>query len=376
MAWRFATTSRQGIGFGPEHTVPVRDDDDDDDWGPEPRWDDGSNRYGEGWTDPRRMAQGRRPAPGLAAGASHSGASTKRAARPEEPVGEGWPEWEDEEEDDLIEEPRHKAMRSDESASMPGSGLYSFTGSSPDAAAVTGGLGMGAVIWPTFDEEADEGQDDLNPGSASPAPSPGMSPDVQNGDDSRGVPEGPSFEAEVERILAYVGTNNHRGILGLQPEEAGDEQAIQSKYRRIMRLIHPDKRRPEEVAKVGGKERCDEAVTLVQKALADAKKAAKEDPRLRAQHNNSVRLQEIQRQQARQARQQQQMRQSPSPAASASAFSFSPSPSPASSQEDFGDLLTALGQATATTSAPPRMASGGSTTSQITALLANLRRQQ
>merc|ERR1712187_921672 len=79
-----------------------------------------------------------------------------------------------------------------------------------------------------------------------------------------------------------------------------------SKYRRLMRLLHPDKRRDEEVSRAGGKERCDAAVHLVQSALQAAKQVAEDDPRLRLQHSMSTRLQEIQKEQARQARHRQQ----------------------------------------------------------------------
>merc|ERR1712187_640766 len=109
--------------------------------------------------------------------------------------------------------------------------------------------------------------------------------------------------------------NSHRAILCLSAEEWGDVQAIQSKYRRLMFKLHPDKRRDEDVLRAGGKERCDEAVSVVQGALQATKKAAEDDPRVRMQHSMSTRLQEIQKEQARQARQRQHTQQDREPSA-------------------------------------------------------------
>lgn len=69
-------------------------------------------------------------------------------------------------------------------------------------------------------------------------------------------------------------STDFRQILRLSPfVEHGDlAQAAQSKYRHLMRLLHPDKRRSDDEARAGGRSVCDEAMQRVQLALAAAKK--------------------------------------------------------------------------------------------------------
>lgn len=117
------------------------------------------------------------------------------------------------------------------------------------------------------------------------------------------------FEGEVRRIVACR-DGDHVGILGLHTAELTDMQVVQSKYRRLMRLLHPDKRRKEEEARAGGKERCDEAVRRVQKAVEGIKQGgvALSMPQEEPEHIQRMRrMQEIQRTQARQAHQRQEV---------------------------------------------------------------------
>lgn len=188
-------------------------------------------------------------------------------------------------------EPEHVALEP-ESAASRGRGLGQRYGA-------FGAADPEAFVWPTFrDLEADE--EFLDGGAASPEPSPPSgSPAADDASGACGASGARAFAAEVRRVLACAPAN-HRGILGLVAEECGDAQAIQSRYRHLMRLLHPDKRRADEEEEAGGKARCNEAVGLVQKALAAAKKAAQDDPRLLAQSRHA-RMQEEQRLQARQA---------------------------------------------------------------------------
>lgn len=190
-----------------------------------------------------------------------------------------------------------------------------------------------------------------------------------------------SFVAEVWRITSARGTE-YRSILGLQSSERNDLQAVQSKYRRLMRLLHPDKRRDDEVERAGGLERCDEAVRLVQQAAASAKKELQPVVQEQVQSSNAQsapssasrpvpftrgataevyshlkRVQEVQRQQARQAMQRNQS-----------------GPDVDSLLEDISQALgdKPSERAVRAAEAPP----SNSTTAQLMGLLAGLRQQQ
>jgi hypothetical protein len=73
----------------------------------------------------------------------------------------------------------------------------------------------------------------------------------------------------VRRVVRGSGAD-FREVLGLEPGTT-DMKTIQSRYRQLMRMLHPDKRTAEEEAMVGGKNVCDEAVAMVQKAMQAAK---------------------------------------------------------------------------------------------------------
>lgn len=106
---------------------------------------------------------------------------------------------------------------------------------------------------------------------------------------------------EVSRIRS-TSSADFRRVLDLQREEYGDPQAIQSRYRQLMRLLHPDKRGAEAEERAGGREACDEAISKLQDALESAKQAATAgpDPQQEA-HDSMRRLQELQRQRAQEA---------------------------------------------------------------------------
>lgn len=124
-------------------------------------------------------------------------------------------------------------------------------------------------------------------------------------------PEEEALVAEVNRIRGAGGCDFRR-IMGVNSGEAWDMTAIQSRYRHIMRLLHPDKRSKGGEARAGGPEACDEAIGLVQVALESAKReigiSADLDPTANLQQGMR-RMQEVQRARARQAAQLQQQRQ-------------------------------------------------------------------
>merc|ERR1712232_283035 len=113
-----------------------------------------------------------------------------------------------------------------------------------------------------------------------------------------------TFAAEVWRITGIGAGGDYTRIFDLEASECADLQVIQSKYRRLMRLLHPDKRRQDEESRAGGKDRCDLAVRLVQEAMNKAKKQAQPDPQ-QEMKDGMKRMQEMQRQQARMAMQRQ-----------------------------------------------------------------------
>jgi len=192
-----------------------------------------------------------------------------------------------------------------------------------------------------------------------------------------------AFASEVLRIT-NAGDMDYRGVLGLQSHEGLDLQSVLSKYRRLMRLLHPDKRREDEVARAGGRERCDEALRLVQQAAASAKKELQ--PAMPQQrpvptsesrpagplfsqhvsqpmssgaeevHSNLRRVQEVQRQQARQAMQRHQS-----------------GPNVESLLEDISQVLGP--ESAAARRRPAEAPPSNSTTAQLMGLLANLRQQ-
>lgn len=111
-----------------------------------------------------------------------------------------------------------------------------------------------------------------------------------------------AFTAEVTRILD-VGKGDFQRLFELTPGEMWDMKAIETRYRNIMRKLHPDKRREVDMAAVGGEMVCDEAVDIVQHGLEQAKvelpmRQVQEEAQERAK-----RMQEIALQQAKQARQ-------------------------------------------------------------------------
>lgn len=121
----------------------------------------------------------------------------------------------------------------------------------------------------------------------------------------RGVlkPEDERFVAEVQRVRCVGVGGDYRRLFNLQPDESFDLPAVQTRYRQMMRLLHPDKRSAESEAQAGGREVCDEAIRLAQSALETAKQELggyEADPTRRAQEGMR-RLQEVQRQLARQA---------------------------------------------------------------------------
>lgn len=147
-------------------------------------------------------------------------------------------------------------------------------------------------------------------GAASPLASGDASPTAGRAGGG-GAAEG--LVAEVLRIVRCPSHADYREVLGLLPDDAGDLQAAQSRYRQLMRLLHPDKRREEDETRAGGRDVCDEAIRRVQRALESARGSSTssatnaqqsaasrtEDPAV--QHMR--RMQEVQREQARQAMQ-------------------------------------------------------------------------
>lgn len=69
--------------------------------------------------------------------------------------------------------------------------------------------------------------------------------------------------AEVRRIL-QLQPKDHMGVLNLSEQSLS---AANSRYRQLMRLLHPDKRTADAVHRAGGKERCDQAMARVQEAV-------------------------------------------------------------------------------------------------------------
>lgn len=174
------------------------------------------------------------------------------------------------------------------------------------------------------------------------------------------VPPGPeeTFAAEVWRITG-MGNADYRCVLGLEPSEWGDLQAVQSRYRRLMRLLHPDKRREDEQTRAGGKERCDLAVRLVQEAMGKARDQAKPDPQKDVKESMR-RNQELQRRQSRTAMQRQAPKANEAVDLDAESL-----------LSEISDALGEGGPVRGATTPPP-----SDTTSELLGLLASMRQTQ
>lgn len=132
----------------------------------------------------------------------------------------------------------------------------------------------------------------------------------------RQEPEEELLVAEVQRIRAAGISDDYRRVLDLHPGECWELSTIQSRYRSLMRLLHPDKRAAAAEARAGGRECCDEAIAILQRAVEQAKQELGKDmdPQMRAQQDMR-RMQEIQRTRARQAMQRHHQSQPTSLAA-------------------------------------------------------------
>lgn len=165
-----------------------------------------------------------------------------------------------------------------------------------------------------------------------------------------------TFASEVWRITG-VGIPDYKRVFGLEQSEFDDLQLIQSKYRHLMRLLHPDKRRKDEEARAGGKERCDLAVRLVQEALSKAKKQVQPTTDSKQDLQEEMRrMQEMQRRRARMAMQ----RQVPS--------------NDATAPSDVESLLSDISQALGSSGTAPAESTTSSTTAELIGLLANMKR--
>ncbi|CAJ1354135.1 unnamed protein product [Effrenium voratum] len=121
------------------------------------------------------------------------------------------------------------------------------------------------------------------------------------------MPEEQTLASEVSRIRAAA-VDDYREILGLSPEGDLELPAAQSRYRQIMRLLHPDKRGAATAAV--GEAACDEALERVQQALQGLKKELEMGPDpSNVARQGMRRMQELQRLRTQQARQQQQQQQ-------------------------------------------------------------------
>jgi hypothetical protein len=221
--------------------------------------------------------------------------------------------------------------------------------------------------------------DGLVPGTAPPAPDE-------------------AFASEVWRITG-IDSNDYRRVLDLESHEFLDMNVISSKYRRLMRLLHPDKRRAEEQSRAGGKQRCDLAMKRVQEALNSAKKriqpkahtsTAGEDDAVIGKNGTSQpspyrpngtqkheqpdphrdlqdgmrRMQEIQRRQAQMAMQRTQHQHS----------TMEEGPDLGSLLSDISQALDSSVHASCASSAPPPRTSD--TTAELMDLLASLRQSK
>ncbi|CAL1136995.1 unnamed protein product [Cladocopium goreaui] len=122
------------------------------------------------------------------------------------------------------------------------------------------------------------------------------------------MPEpGMSLSSEVARIRAAA-VDDYREILGLSQEGDLEVSQVQSRYRQIMRLLHPDKR--DASMSAAALTACDEAMERVQQALQGLKKEIEVGPDPSFVARQSMRrMQELQRLRAQQARQRQEEQQ-------------------------------------------------------------------
>ena len=119
--------------------------------------------------------------------------------------------------------------------------------------------------------------------------------------------QSPSLSSQLSRISAAA-VDDYREILGLSQEGDLHLSQVQSSYRQIMRLLHPDKR--DASMSAADQKACDEAMERVQQALQGLKVEIEKgpDPSLVARQSMR-RMQELQRLRAQQARQRQQEQQ-------------------------------------------------------------------
>eukprot|EP00435_Cladocopium_sp_Y103_P065641 s800_g27.t1 len=122
------------------------------------------------------------------------------------------------------------------------------------------------------------------------------------------MPEpGISLSSEVARIRAAA-VDDYREILGLSQQGDLEVSQVQSRYRQIMRLLHPDKR--DASMSAAALAACDEAMERVQQALQGLKKEIEVGPDPSFVARQSMRrMQELQRLRAQQARQRQEEQQ-------------------------------------------------------------------
>lgn len=114
-----------------------------------------------------------------------------------------------------------------------------------------------------------------------------------------------TLASEVSRI-SRAPADDVREILGLGCDMELELPVVQSRYRQIMRLLHPDKRSAEAEASAGGRVACEEAFQRVQIALEAAKKEIEKGPDpCNIARQSMRRMQELQRQRTQQAMQRQ-----------------------------------------------------------------------
>lgn len=185
--------------------------------------------------------------------------------------------------------------------------------------------------------------------------------------------------SEVQRIVS-IGKKDYRRVLDLLPSEWKDLQIVQKKYRHLMRLLHPDKRRKDAERRAGGKDRCDLAVRLVQEALAAAKKESPSTSELGEsepsasepytvpvdpQSDLKERMRQMQESQRRQARQARMAMQSQSSAANSEAPDVNTL---------LSDISQVLGESSLSGPVESATPSNPSTTAELINLLAGLRK--
>lgn len=80
----------------------------------------------------------------------------------------------------------------------------------------------------------------------------------------RGLAQDRELAQEVRRIRT-AGALNYEAVLGLNHRDSTGN-AVVTQYRQLMRILHPDKRRPSGESQAGGREACEEALTRVRDA--------------------------------------------------------------------------------------------------------------